>query len=150
VSRAFKQEMQRATAMQAHGGATYWSGYIRGLRRAHHGDAFGTAAEHEALAVRRDRFGDGYRDGLAFGSPLQTRQDVIRALLRQRGWTHPQLAHQLGMGATSVSRYLMEGGTNPSEQAWRLILAMWHDPTFLPAELADPTEAGSKDAATPD
>ncbi len=25
----------------------WWSGYIRGLRRAHHGEQFGTAAEYE-------------------------------------------------------------------------------------------------------
>ena len=25
----------------------WWSGYMRGLRRAHHGEQFGTAAEHD-------------------------------------------------------------------------------------------------------
>jgi hypothetical protein len=49
----------------------YGAGYLRGLRRAHHGAHFGTADEH-ALWSRlglngdiRDELGRGYRDGLA-------------------------------------------------------------------------------------
>lgn len=52
--------------------ADYWAGYHRGLRRAHHGEAYGTAEEHElwlSLASeedpsRRER-GIGYQEGLA-------------------------------------------------------------------------------------
>ena len=46
----------------------WYVGYMRGLRRAHHGEAFGTQEEHERyLALRQDRqsVGDGYRRGLA-------------------------------------------------------------------------------------
>ena len=51
------------------------NGYMRGLRRAHHGERFGTAAEHElwlAAAessdpVRAD-LGRGYRAGLMGGA----------------------------------------------------------------------------------
>ena len=50
----------------------YWRGYIRGLRRAHYGEAFGTAADHTLWSqmvndpdVDWQQMGFGYRDGLA-------------------------------------------------------------------------------------
>ena len=51
--------------------ADYWAGYERGLRRAYHGDKFGTVEEHNLWLYlksdvdesRRLR-GLGYRDGL--------------------------------------------------------------------------------------
>lgn len=50
---------------------TWLAGYMRGLRRAHHGERFGTLAEHEMwLAaesshdVMRAALGRGYRAGL--------------------------------------------------------------------------------------
>ena len=49
----------------------WWTGYMRGLRRAHHGERFGTLAEHEmwiAAAESSDpsraALGRGYRAGL--------------------------------------------------------------------------------------
>ena len=49
----------------------YWNGYQRGLRRAFHGDQFGTDEEHalwlalaEAPETDRKEKGRGYRDGL--------------------------------------------------------------------------------------
>ena len=49
----------------------WWTGYLRGLRRAHHGERFGTLAEHELwLAAiestdpQRVALGRGYRAGL--------------------------------------------------------------------------------------
>jgi len=49
----------------------WWSGYMRGLRRSHHGENFGTQAEHElwlsALESndpQRAALGRGYRAGL--------------------------------------------------------------------------------------
>ena len=69
----FQHEMARAKTFQGleHDRAEYWIGYQRGLRRAFHGEAFGTMQEHtlwlEAAssddAMRRQR-GQGYRDGL--------------------------------------------------------------------------------------
>jgi len=51
--------------------SAWWRGYIRGLRRAHHGDNFGTEAEHalfmDAVNSRdesRVALGKGYRAGL--------------------------------------------------------------------------------------
>jgi hypothetical protein len=69
----FQREMSRAKTFQGleHDRAEYWTGYQRGLRRAYHGEAFGTMQEHtlwlEAAssddAMRRQR-GQGYRGGL--------------------------------------------------------------------------------------
>lgn len=49
----------------------YWRGYQRGLRRAYHGEAFGTDEEHAQWLEMLDSRGDarremglGYRDGL--------------------------------------------------------------------------------------
>lgn len=73
----FKSEMRRAETMRGLADpmmAEYWAGYIRGLRRAHHGEKFGTAEEHEkwlSAANSRDESrkqrGRGYKDGFAFG-----------------------------------------------------------------------------------
>ena len=49
----------------------WWAGYIRGIRRAHHGESFGTLAEHELWLSAADSpdesraaLGRGYRAGL--------------------------------------------------------------------------------------
>lgn len=64
--------MQRTTADPLQ--VDFWTGYMRGLRRAHHGRSFGTDAEHEQwLALRgdaneaRDMQGRGYRRGIRDG-----------------------------------------------------------------------------------
>jgi hypothetical protein len=51
--------------------AEYWTGVMRGLRRAYHGEAFGTAEEHalwlaaaDSDDVLRRQRGQGYRAGL--------------------------------------------------------------------------------------
>jgi hypothetical protein len=72
----FKFEMHRAETMRGLADpmmAEYWAGYIRGLRRAYHGEKFGTAEEHEkwlSAANSRDESrkqrGRGYKDGLTF------------------------------------------------------------------------------------
>lgn len=50
---------------------SWWTGYMRGLRRAHHGERFGTEAEHdlwfsaiESTDQSRAALGRGYRAGL--------------------------------------------------------------------------------------
>ena len=49
----------------------WWAGYIRGLRRAHHGENFGTEAEHalwvsavDSTDPSRAALGRGYGSGL--------------------------------------------------------------------------------------
>jgi hypothetical protein len=71
----FKREMIRARTLGETDPdrADYWRGYTRGLRRAYHGEDFGTAEEHnlylaaaeEPLDGGRRDLGRGYRDGLA-------------------------------------------------------------------------------------
>jgi hypothetical protein len=73
----FKSEMRRAEVMRGMAEpmmAEYYAGYIRGLRRAYHGDDFGTLEEHDlwieainSVDESRKQRGIGYRDGLAFG-----------------------------------------------------------------------------------
>ena len=53
--------------------SNFYIGYIRGLRKAYHGSAFGTDAEHETymnipaaeIDLNRRLIGDGYRMGFA-------------------------------------------------------------------------------------
>lgn len=69
----FEHEMLKARTMGEHGDRPdYWAGYQRGLRRAYHGENFGTEDEHqkwcslegESDPARAER-GRGYRDGLS-------------------------------------------------------------------------------------
>jgi len=71
----FVSLLQRAQCLQKTdvdpGHSEWWHGYIRGLRRAYYGDAFGTEAEHELFmdAINspdqsRVALGKGYRAGL--------------------------------------------------------------------------------------
>lgn len=72
----FKFEMRRAETMRKYTEperSEYWTGYIRGLRRAYHGEKFGNAAEHNfwmdaknSLDESRKQRGQGYCDGLEF------------------------------------------------------------------------------------
>ena len=76
----FESEMRRAQVMQEtdEGHAEYWASYMRGLRRANHGETFSTDAEHtfwlslvdDEDDTRRQR-GAGYRDGLKMNSGLR-------------------------------------------------------------------------------
>ena len=69
----FEHEMKKAKTFQGiePDRADYWIGYQRGLRRAYHGENFGTEREHTLWleAVNSDdpmrmARGEGYRDGL--------------------------------------------------------------------------------------
>lgn len=69
----FKSKMYKAKVMRdVDNRPDYWSGYVRGLRRAYHGERFGTDAEHQLWLSQADsddrqrqERGLGYRDGLA-------------------------------------------------------------------------------------
>lgn len=72
---AFASLMRRADALRRGENdpvkSEWWAGYIRGLRRAHHGESFGSAAEHEMWLAAADStdpnrraLGQGYRAGL--------------------------------------------------------------------------------------
>lgn len=71
----FKSLMRRADTMRRietdYLREAWWTGYIKGLRRAHHGEKFGTEAEHELWLSAIDSpdesraaLGRGYHAGL--------------------------------------------------------------------------------------
>jgi len=70
---SFQTLMRRADTLRRHDSdnAPWWTGYIRGLRRAHHGAEFGTTVEHTLYLAaidsddpQRAALGRGYRAGL--------------------------------------------------------------------------------------
>ncbi|HEY4691329.1 MAG TPA: hypothetical protein VIK33_18620 [Anaerolineae bacterium] len=76
---AFASLMRRADTLRRldsdHVHASWWTGYMRGLRRAHHGERFGSEAEHalwlsasESTDPMRAALGRGYRTGLTLES----------------------------------------------------------------------------------
>jgi hypothetical protein len=61
---------------EADGRRDYWRGYLRGLRRAYHGERVGTDQEHALWLSMADlddplhhELGCGYRDGLNSANP---------------------------------------------------------------------------------
>lgn len=69
----FQSLMRRADTLRRHDSQhpSWWTGYIRGLRRAHHGERFGTIEEHLLYLAATDSddpgrsaLGKGYRAGL--------------------------------------------------------------------------------------
>lgn len=78
MTKRFESELRKAQTFQRLEKdplrAAYWYGYQRGLRRAHHGDVFGTEAEHtvwmdliHSVDMNHVQQGIGYRDGLKAG-----------------------------------------------------------------------------------
>lgn len=70
------ETLMNMCAVSKHGASAadvdYLAGYQRGLRRAHHGDRFGTDAEHETWLGCGNHHPDraaGYRDGLKMIPP---------------------------------------------------------------------------------
>lgn len=76
--RKFQAYMDAAKAIEG----DYSVGYRRGLRRYHHGEQFGTGAEHQQWMTlglggdHRTERGDGYRDGAAGKPPRGTHAGV--------------------------------------------------------------------------
>ena len=67
----------RVAEAEACADADYRAGYLRGLRRLHHGEAFGTAEEHALWMAPSDtpdqgrqRALQGYADGFAGRRPV--------------------------------------------------------------------------------
>lgn len=72
---SFASLLRRADTLRRHETeplrSEWWVGYMRGLRRAHHGESFGSQAEHdlwlsaaESDDPSRAALGRGYRAGL--------------------------------------------------------------------------------------
>jgi hypothetical protein len=67
----YRTLLLRAKSMQlANDRPNFWEGYIRGLRRAHYGDHYGTAENHRKWLTPggddvREETSHGYREGFA-------------------------------------------------------------------------------------
>ena len=102
--------------------AEWWQGYKRGLRRAHHGDSFGTATEHQI-----------YLDAAASDDPMrQARGKGYAAGLTLEPRDPPD------SGAERAARYKASG---------RQIACVIRDPTALAALDALAQEHGGVTAA---
>jgi hypothetical protein len=140
TDRKFKRNMSGAKTFAELGDrADFWAGYQRGLRRAHHGDAFGTPEEHAlwwAAAdaddeTRRER-GIGYRmgcEGVDVGHAILTTYPPtiaqVREVCRMIG-SASQIAEALRMGAgggpRSVRRWQSEVEQSPPSYCqWRAL-----------------------------
>lgn len=115
MNRDHQSDVARADALRrATDGveSEYWAGFLRGLRRAHHGATFGTEAEHalwESLAgssdETRDARGRGYGDGLAGRWPRQSDADRLRATLDAAGLSQRGAARALDIDERTMRRY---------------------------------------------
>lgn len=125
--RKFQELMLRADTLrgvsQAPEDTEFWGGYVRGLRRFYHAEAFGTDGEHKAWhgipadepdLVRRAR-GEGYRAGLSGVDPV----DLFR-LINDEYLTTPQLAEAAGVVASRIRQVAdkIPGGRR-NETGWR-------------------------------
>jgi len=87
----FRHEMARAKTFHDLGqDADYWRGYMRGLRRAYHGENFGTQEDHlKWMALIDDDYrkelGRGYRDGYTPEYCTQNEGDCFTCSLNNYG-----------------------------------------------------------------
>ena len=138
----FESEMLRAQAMQPER-PEYWAGYIRGLRRAHHGEAFGTPEEHclwlslvaDDDEARRER-GYGYIDGFAEISETAS-PDELRAYLKRHGLTQVKAAGVCKVSDRTMRRWAL-GAVPMPRGAWEL----------LKIKVAQTEKAGSQQAGS--
>ena len=121
----FKSLMMRAQALYQSDRPDYYAGYQRGLRRAYHGDNFGTEQEHELwlllvdspYADRHER-GLGYVDGLAAidgdDRPGIPSAGAVHAYLQSNSITGAQAARMMYLsGSRQVRKYT--GGEKPRQ-----------------------------------
>ena len=105
----------------------YTRGYVRGLRRLHHGADFGTDEEHQRFLEMREgsraAIGIGYAHGLAGADPIWRADldgvDAIRDLCDLVGG-QSEAARILGVAGRTVRRWCAGTGTPASELVERL------------------------------
>jgi len=96
--------------------ATYWAGYILGLRRAYHGRRFGTQEEHTRRwkltgDPTRRQMSAGYRDGYLARQPSETR------VLSTQG-----AADRLGVSRSWIRHLILDGRLPAEKPSPRVIL----------------------------
>ena len=105
----------------------YTRGYVRGLRRLHHGAAFGTDEEHARFLAMRDgaraAIGIGYAHGLAGSDPIWRADldgvDTVRDLCDLVGGQN-EAARILGVADRTVRRWCAGTGSPATEMLERL------------------------------
>lgn len=99
---AFATLLRRADTLRRHETdplvQEWWAGHIRGLRRAHHGESFGSPAEHELFLaaaespdLMRAALGRGYAAGLTL-----TMRDPEPTAWCERCAAHTPIRHDRG------------------------------------------------------
>jgi DNA-binding transcriptional regulator YiaG len=108
----FDIELTKAEIMGGVERPAYWTGYINGLQRRFHGEAFGTQQEHERWLAATGE-GDeeqkeqsrGYRDGYLGVVDLQDPANGIQTLRKWRGWSVDKLAAMAGVSPERVKEW---------------------------------------------
>ena len=122
----FDIELTKAEVMVGVERTAYWTGYINGLKRRFHGEAFGNQEEHEKwMAVggesdeEQKEQSRGYRDGYLGAVDLQDPANGIAILRKWRSWSIDDLAAKAGVSPEQVR--LWEVGQIPSEDELRIL-----------------------------
>lgn len=101
----------------------FWTGYMRGLRRLHHGEKFGTDDEHLAwMGIDPDEYdmsrrarGEGYRAGFAGVDPV----DLFRTINGEY-LTAQQLAEKTGVVPSRIRQIAASiPGGRKTDSGWR-------------------------------
>lgn len=122
----FKEMMLRADTLQRVAqepeGNDFWAGYMRGLRRLHHGESFGTDQEHELwfgispdeTDMQRRARGEGYRAGFAGVDPVELSLSLDEYL------TTKELAEAAGVVDSRIRQVAASiPGGRKTEAGWR-------------------------------
>ncbi len=111
----------------------YARGVVRGLRRAHHGERFGTEDEHQAWLSfdgHRAELGRGYRDGLAGRVRIDEEEaderpdatisaETLRAIIEASGLSQVEWARTVaGRDPRTVRRWLAGEPIPPTTADW--------------------------------
>lgn len=154
----FKSLMLRSDALYRGDRPDYYAGYQRGLRRAYHGENFGTEQEHElwlSLAERRDAAsqerGEGYLAGLAAMDadelPETPSAEAVHAFLQKHDITGAQAARMMYLsGSRQVRKYT--GGESPRQMDGARWFALHAHVILSPDQIAE-IEAAMAEDLTP-
>lgn len=100
----------------------FWAGYMRGLRKLHHGDSFGTDQEHETWFtipadmpdLQRRARGEGYRAGFSGLDPVE----LFRAM--NEAMSSKELAEAAGVTSSRIRQLASKiPGGRKTDSGWK-------------------------------